>query len=90
MRTAGLPEFMKLWAIIEEDIAPGKYTIQVKSKTDVSNFNGKKYVVLSNTNIFGGKNWFLSFAYLAVGGGCIFFAFVYSIAYWRKTEVKTN
>lgn len=33
-------------------------------------FEGKKHFVISTANAFGGKNMFLSVAYLAVGGVC--------------------
>lgn len=36
----------------------------------VSPFNGKKYIVFSTANAFGGKNEFLSIAYICVGVVC--------------------
>lgn len=37
---------------------------------NVSSFNGKKFIVFSTTNAFGGKNEFLSIAYICVGVVC--------------------
>ncbi len=29
MRTSGLPNFKKLWGIIETDLTPGNYTVDI-------------------------------------------------------------
>ncbi len=46
---------------------------------DVSKFGGKKAIVLSTTNVFGGKNTFLAIAYLVVGCVCMLIALMFSI-----------
>ena len=60
MRTAGMPSFRKLWGRIRSDIEVGNYTITIANSYDVSAYDGKKTFVLSTTNAFGGKNYFLS------------------------------
>jgi len=85
MRTAGMPNFRKLWGKIEFDLVSGlTYTLEVTSNYDVSSFKGAKYIVLSTTNAFGGKNEFLAYCYLTVGSFCIIFAILFFVAHWKK------
>jgi hypothetical protein len=46
---------------------PGNYTIDIMNRYDVSAFRGKKNIVLSTTNNFGAKNYFLALCYIVVG-----------------------
>ena len=55
---------------------------------DVGSFDGKKTIVLSTTNAFGGKNTFLAICYLVVGSLCIVFAFVFAFAHYKKSRSK--
>jgi len=50
MRTAGLPNFRKLWGRIEGGLKPGKYSVEINNQFEVAPFQGKKYFVLSTTN----------------------------------------
>ena len=84
MRTAGLPNFRKLWGRIEGGLSPGKYTVHIKNEFEVSPFQGQKFFVLSTTNALGGKNYFLAVCYIVVGTLCMLFAFIFCIAYMRK------
>lgn len=47
MRNAGLPNFRKLYGVIEDDIAPGNYTLEIDNQYNVAPFEGKKKFVLS-------------------------------------------
>ena len=84
MRTAGLPNFRKLWGRIQKDLDAGSYKLMIKNEYEVSPFQGKKYFVLSTTNALGGKNYFLAVCYIVVGTLCMLFAFIFCIAYMRK------
>lgn len=80
MRTASLPKFRKLWARVSSDITKGTLKVTIENEYDVKAFGGKKSVVLSTANEFGGSNNFLAVAYLVVGGCC----FVVTIAFIVK------
>ena len=84
MRTAGLPDFRKLWGRIDTDMQPGTYIFDINSNYDVSSFNGKKSIVLSTTNELGGKNYFLAICYIVVGCLSFLFAIIFFAAYCRK------
>ena len=84
MRTAGLPNFRKLWGRIEGDLLASTYIVRISNNYDVSTYDGSKYFVLSTTNAFGGKNYFLAICYIIVGCLCILFAIVFGIAFIRK------
>merc|ERR1711937_1076450 len=84
MRTAGLPNFRKLWGRIDGDLKAGKYKLEISNQFEVAPFQGKKYFVLSTTNALGGKNYFLAVCYIVVGTLCMLFAFIFCIAYMRK------
>ena len=81
MRTAGLPNFKKLYGRIDQDMPEGTYKVSIKSSYDVSNFGGSKSFVLSTTNYFGGTNYFLAICYLVIGILCVLFGFIFLIAY---------
>jgi len=83
MRTAGLPDFKKLYRIIDQDLQ-GNYTIDIQNNYDVSSFSGKKYIVISTTSWIGGKNPFLGYAYIIVGIIC----FVQGIVFLVKHKVS--
>lgn len=81
MRPAGLPNFRKLWGRIREDLQPGNYTMKVNNYYPVKGFNGKKYLVFSTVNAFGGKNSFLGISYIVVGSICLLMAILFIIGY---------
>ena len=83
MRPAGLPNFRKLWGRIEDiDLKKGQtVTLLVENNFDVDKFDGKKFLVLSTVNIFGGKNTFRGISYIVLGAICIVLAVVFIIGY---------
>ena len=83
MRPAGLPNFRKLWGrITEKDLKAGdEIEVTIQNNFDVSSFNGKKYLILSTVNAFGGKNSFLGISYIVLGGISIILAVVFIIGY---------
>jgi hypothetical protein len=90
MRTAGLPNFRKLYAEIKENLTKGQYTLTVDNHYDVSSFAGSKYFVLSTTNVLGGTNYFLAVCYIIVGALCIMFGIIFFIAYMGRKQTGAN
>jgi hypothetical protein len=86
MRTAGLPNFRKLYGRFNSDLLAGTYNISILNQYDVSAYDGSKYFVLSTTNALGGKNYFLAICYLVVGSLCIVFAIIFLIAFIRRSK----
>ncbi|EGG23050.1 hypothetical protein DFA_05180 [Cavenderia fasciculata] len=79
MRTAGLPDFKKLYRIINTDVKKGSIDLEIKANYPVRSFDGKKYVVFSTTTWIGGKNPFLGYAYIVVGVVCFLQGIVFLI-----------
>lgn len=78
MRTASLPTFRKLYRVIDVDLPPGEYRMEIIDQYDVSSFDGDKAFALATVSWAGGKNNFLAIAYITVGSivllaGIIFF-----------------
>lgn len=88
MRTAGLPNFRKLWGKINQRLEPGNYTVVINNNYDVKSFEGKKSFVLSTTNALGGKNYFLAICYIVVGSLCIVFAIIFLVAFLKKKGAR--
>jgi len=85
MRTAALPTFRKLYGRIYFDLKENDtITVRLSNNYNTYSFGGKKKLVLSTATWLGGKNDFLGFAYLIVGGLCIFLAFAFTLLYFIK------
>lgn len=90
MRTAGLPNFRKLWGKITSNLEKGDYYVKIKNNYEVKPFQGKKSFVISTTNALGGKNYFLAICYITVAALCMVFSFVFCVAYMKKRNVNSN
>ena len=53
---------------------------------DIEGFKGSKGFVLSTSSSFGGKNYFISIAYLVVGGICI----LISLFFFYKKKISNG
>lgn len=85
MRTAGLPNFMKLALKNEEDVLEkGEYIIDIGLNYPVSIFGGTKAVVLSTSSIMGGRNLSLGIAYLVVASLAVLFGIIFLVKYVIK------
>ena len=84
MRTAGLPNFRKLYGVINEDLSAGQYYLRVMNNYNVSSFTGHKFFVISTTNLLGGQNYFLALCYIVVGALCLMFGIIFFIAYMNR------
>ena len=88
MRTAGLPNFRKLWGRINGDLIPGKYTLVINNNYDVEDFDAQKYFVITTSNGIGGKNYFLGIVSISLGGLCLVAALAFFILHRRKQEQR--
>jgi len=79
MKMSPFMDFRKTWGIIQQDMPAGNYTLYVQSNWDASIFKGEKWVVFSQTNAFGGTNYFLAYSYLAIGGLAILLSILFII-----------
>jgi len=89
MKTAGLPNFRKLWAVINQTLPAGNYEIHITNNYPASAFNGEKWIYISSAGPFGGINVFLSWAYILVGVACLGFSVIFFMK-WKKSKVKSN
>lgn len=67
MRVAALPSFLKLYAIIDEDLPKGLYRMRVKNNYPVHEFDGMKMFRLSTTTWIGNQKYFLGGFHLVAG-----------------------
>ena len=87
MRPSGLPNFRKLWGRIDKELKKGDIIkVTVYDNFDVESFKGKKILILSTVNAFGGKNSFLGISYIVLGGISIILAVVFIIGYNIHTK----
>ena len=82
MRTAGLPNFRKLYGVIKQDMPEGTYSLIIQNLYDVSSFAGSKYLVMTSMNVLGGTNHFLAVCYIMMGATCILFCVIFFIVYF--------
>lgn len=85
MRTAGLPNFMKLaLKSTESTFSKGTYVIDIGLYYPVTIFGGTKAVVLSSSSVIGGRNLSLGIAYLVVAGLVVLFGIIFLVKYVIK------
>lgn len=89
MRTAGLPDFRKLWGKLENGLSAGDYTLKVNNHFDVKPFDGSKSFVLATATAMGGKNYLLGYSFIFVGVFSIIYAIVFLVVL-RKKGKKAN
>ncbi|XP_061917386.1 transmembrane protein 30C [Entelurus aequoreus] len=90
MREAAFPNFKKLYAVLHRANKPfqsglpkGNYSVEIAYNFPVQYFRGRKQVVLTTLNWFGGPNPFLPIAYL-VTSGLVLLAAVTLTVVWCK------
>lgn len=71
MRLATYGNFHKLYRVINQDLPNGTYWVDVNASFPVQSFDGEKFVFIAETKWFGGRNRFLGYSYIIVGGICL-------------------
>ncbi|KAG0350573.1 hypothetical protein BG005_009891 [Podila minutissima] len=85
MRTAGLPNFRKLYSKNEEyDLPRGTYTMDVDMNYNVTSYGGTKSFVISTVSFMGGRNPFLGIAYIVVGVLCVVLGLLFTARHLYK------
>ena len=82
MRPSGLPNPMKLWGKINQDLKKDDtIKIEIEYNYEVKHYGGKKKIILSNTTMLGGKNTFMGICYIVVGILSLICAIIFLIGY---------
>ncbi|KAG0371028.1 LEM3/CDC50 family protein [Gamsiella multidivaricata] len=85
MRTAGLPNFRKLYSKNEQDdLTSGTYTIDIDMNYNVTSYGGTKSIVISTVSFMGGRNPFLGIAYVVVGVLCVVLGLLFTARHLYK------
>ncbi|RYP91753.1 hypothetical protein DL770_002097 [Monosporascus sp. CRB-9-2] len=85
MRTAGLPDFSKLYARNDEEpMIPGTYSLEIIDNFRTERYAGRKKILFTELSVMGGHNNFLGILWLVVGGFCIVLAVVFLITNFIK------
>lgn len=80
MRVAALPNFRKLYGWINETIPKDtQLNFQIANNWEVTSFKGRKSLVVSKANVFGGKNDYMGNYYFGVGWFCIVVALFFAL-----------
>ncbi|GAW16308.1 hypothetical protein ANO14919_057330 [Xylariales sp. No.14919] len=68
MRTAALPSFYKPWAFGNETLIAGTYTMDIIDNFNMTEYKGRKSIVITTTGPLGGKNDIPGILWLALAG----------------------
>jgi hypothetical protein len=80
MRTAGLPDFKKLWGIIEQTLPAGNYRMTVSNNYQLAEWQGKRSFFLTHISPAGGRNYLLPILCLLAG----FSSLAAVVVLWRR------
>ncbi|KAK7744462.1 alkylphosphocholine resistance protein lem3 [Cytospora paraplurivora] len=82
MRTAGLPDFSKLYMRNDTTtLAKGTYQVDILHWFPADVYKGTKSIVISTRTVMGGRNTFLGIAYVVVGGICIVLGAIFAVTH---------
>ncbi len=86
IKISPFPDFRKSWGVINEDMPKGSYKITIQNNWNATIFGGQKWIILSQTNSFGGKNEFLAYSYLVIGAISIILAIAFVFRKIRRPK----
>lgn len=85
MRVATRPRFRKLYGYIEQKIPEGTtLSMNINLNYVVESFSGTKALIISTTNIVGGKNKYLGQTIYYMGFFCLFCAVIFATKHWFR------
>ena len=95
MRPAGMTNFRKLWGRIENrDLKKGDtITLSIENNYNVSHYGGDKFIILSTTNIFGGRNIFFGTSFIVVGAVSLLLGLAFPLLIYQRNKnenIKKN
>ncbi|KAI3325850.1 CDC50 family protein [Xylariaceae sp. AK1471] len=79
MRTAALPSFFKPWAFGNETLVAGTYQIQIVDNFKMTEYKGKKSLVITTTGPLGGRNDLPGILWIALSGFFILMSILFVI-----------
>ena len=84
------PDFNKLWGHLRNTTlyAGVTYRIEIENRFDVSKFNGKKFIYISEVNNMGGKSRFLGVFFLVMCGIIVSMMIVFVFLYFARLHGK--
>lgn len=86
MRNAALPNFRKLYGIVDSPITL-PLQVSISNRYRVSYFGGKKYIYFSTTSWMGGRNMFLSLLFITMGSSLALVSFFMSLKNRRDPRI---
>lgn len=85
MRTAGLPDFSKLYQRNDVDVmSTGRYQVDILNNFPSDIYQGTKSIIISTRTVMGGRNPFLGIAYIVVGGICLLLGALFTATHLFK------
>ncbi|CCW62175.1 unnamed protein product [Phytomonas sp. EM1] len=89
LRLAPSPKFRKLRRIIEEDMEPGQYLMEIGEHYDSVSFGGEKSFTFATVSYLGGRNIFLAKLCLTIGIASLLIIFVFLLLR-RNYEIQVQ
>ena len=71
MRTDALPNFVKLYGRVLQQLSKGTYTFKILNNFEVKSFGTKKSILLTTLNGMGGSNTVLDYFFIIAGVICL-------------------
>ena len=84
------PDFNKLWGHMHNVTlyAGVTYRVEIENRFDVSRFEGKKYIYISEVNVLGGKSRFLGIFFLVMAGILVLMMIIFVFLYFTRVYGK--
>jgi hypothetical protein len=83
---ATLNDFRKLYRIMNVDLQPGTYVVEVDEYFDSASYGGEKHVILATRSWIGAKNYVLGGLFLGLG----IWSFVVAVAFVVQYLIKSR